>query len=241
MANLIRTLYVITATLAYCISVWISYGNELLMISLFVFGLIANILCVTPLQIENAKRREPPALAMLLLALPFPLWLSGTGSYQFLDLSFLHFFSMSLFLINVAAFIIGMAASPLISKMYGGSHPDSKEVARFGVAQIKDSGFLPFMLFLLAGVILSLYFASDLLVLQMESFPDVVFYSTIAIFVFFGLVIIRLTYRSSIWGDPQVYHYDRSILRDYFNLNKKQESVVNVDEEDSGWEQDKKN
>jgi hypothetical protein len=221
MAKLIRTLYVIIPTLAYCISVWLSYSNELLMITLFLFGLIANILCITPLQIENAKRKEPPALPLFLLALPFALWCWGSGSLQFLTWPFFHFFAMSLFLLNVTPFLLGMALSPIISRMYGGSHPDSKEVARSGIEQIKKSGFLPFMIFLLAGTLASLYFASDLFVAQMVDFSDLVFYCTIAILAFFGIVIIRLTYRSSIWGDPQVYHYDRTILRDYFNLAPK--------------------
>ena len=160
-------------------------------------------------------------MALFLLALPFALWFWGSGSYDFLSWPFLHFFAMSLFLLNVTPFLLGLALSPIISKMYGGSHPDSKEVARSGIEQIKQSGFLPFMLLLLAGVLACLYFASDLLVYQMADFSDLVFYSTIAILAFFGLVIIRLTYRSSIWGDPQVYNYDRKILRDYLSLGRK--------------------
>lgn len=224
MSKLIRVSFVIIAILAHSVSVWIFYENELLMISLFIFGLIANILCCAPIQIEMEKRREPPALPLLLLALPFILWYYGVGTYNFFSLPFLHFFGMSLFLVNVSGFLLGLALSPVISMVYGGSDPRAEEHVEIGKKEIRKSGFLPFMLCLLAGVTTSLYFASDLLVTQMLPFSDLLFYISIVSLFFFGLVIIRLTYRSSIWGDPQLYgFYSHKIMKDYLDTARPEE------------------
>jgi hypothetical protein len=219
MAKAIRVIFVLALASAYCVVCWLSFQPELLMITLLIFGLIAIIIAVSPIQIEMQKRREPVAMPLMLLLLSALLFYLGHLSLDLLNFAFWQFWAMSLYLVNVSGFLLGMALSPLMAKRRGKIDSRVDEEAISGITKIKQSGLLPFMIFLLLGVLATLYFAGSLVYQQISSFGEwqqwLAYLSLLAL----AYLVIRLTFRSSIWGDPQVYgFYNDKIMKDYQNI-----------------------
>ena len=203
MATTIRVLFVVNLFLAYTVSTFLIISPEGLMIFLLVFGWIALIISTAAIQVDLHKRREESIeLPLLLPLLPAILYCMNLRSMELHWSSFFHFCTQFLFWVNVAGFLLGLILAPLWAKLFGKRKNKADEIAKTAWSGLKSSPVLIFAFVLLAGVVTTLFFSAKILVAYIQLFGQ-----WQKLLTYFSLacgtcLVIRLTFRSSRWGDP---------------------------------------
>lgn len=217
----IRGSFAVAVVVMFVLALLSLCENEWLLGLLLFFGVTFLIVAVAALQIDSYARKEPPTFPLFCLFLTYLLWWWADPEVADPYASFVVYPGLFLAVSALGGFFSGLLASPLIARWRGVADPGVDQRARFGVSQISRAGWWPVIFVMAAAVVFTLAFSGYFLfqgIRLLQPAVQVCMWAGLALLI---SLTAGLTYRSSIWGKPQKFGFERQAILDrYFGFDK---------------------